>query len=538
MNRNAASTHARRRLASRAIVIGLGLAAPLAASAQQRTPTSPLDRPGAGFNPRVQQPAGPAQAPAAPGGTSIERAPLRAPGAQTQIPVGDLLPKLPEGDLAEAAVVERALKQGYASRRAALSEEAAAWSVSEAKRGYAPQISAGFRYTRLSDYAPGRLQTFDTPGCLADIAGCQADPAAFQQEVVLQQPILNQYAFNVTASSRLSNLIGVQRYRVQAAEANQEAAEADAKVSRLNIAEQALQAYWELVRARAQRHLASQALEVARTQATQTADRFEAGVITEVESLQARAGAQSYERVYEVAQVREQLAEAQLRDLLRWPEGEPLAPAARLLPLPEAPPAIDGLGDEALRRSPQIAGQRARAEAAEAQVDVHMASMLPTLDLAFNMDTANPNQRIFPQQTEYTTTWDLTLQLGWSLDGAWIESARHSRQQANAEAARIAERESADSLRREVLQAHGDLRAALVAVTAQQTAAASAQERQSTVGAQSEVGMATIAQRDAAASDTFAARLDLVDAIVDAHLADAHLRRVLGADPQELTVSK
>ena len=153
---------------------------------------------------------------------------------------------------------------------------------------------------------------------------------------------------------------------------------------------------------------------------------------------------------------------------------------------------------------------------------------MPSLSVAFGSDTANPNQRIFPQETEFTTTWDLSVQLAWSLDGALLEGARRQRERALAEAERLGRDETRDALRRDVLQARGDLAAALLAVEARHAAAHSAARAAEDADARADAGVSTAVDRAAAAAEALSARLDLVDALVDAQLAHARLRRVLG----------
>jgi hypothetical protein len=170
------------------------------AAAQTRTPTSPLDRPEA--EPSAPAPSTDAPAPAAPLDQRPElRLTLpRADAVRVTEPI-ELARLLPEGVSTEAGltpndVVRRATEIGLAVRRAHARTDAADAGVQLARRGFVPRTTASFRYTRLSDYTPATIQQFNTPACLADIAGCQANPNAFLTEVVLQEPILDQYALN------------------------------------------------------------------------------------------------------------------------------------------------------------------------------------------------------------------------------------------------------------------------------------------------------------------------------------------------------
>lgn len=512
--------------------------------AQTRTPTSPLDTPPS--TPREAEvrevevrevEVAPAASPAAPRAEpSMPRLP-RAVSTASPLELDALLPDGvadAEGLDVEAAVA-RAARASIAARRAELGARAADAGTAAARRGFVPQARLSARYTRLSDITPGTISAFDTAGCLQDLVTCQAAPDTFVQRVVLQEPILNQYALRVSVGSRLSDLIGVQRHQLRAAEHDAEAAAEQARAARDQVVVDALDAYWEVVRARAQLVLAEEAGAVAARRAQEAAERLEQGVGTEGDRLAADAASRSYGQLVAVARSRAEIAEAVLRDLLRLDEGTPLRLRADLGRLPEAPNLAPAqLRRSARKRSPDVAAALSRAEAADARADALRAQLYPALGVAFNVDVANPNQRIFPQTTDFTTTWDASVELSWSFDGALVAGARMQQQRALAEDQRLAAEELRESIERAALQARGGLLAALAGVEAQHAATASAIERARVVTERRTAGLATATDLAEAESARLGARLDLVDAVVDAHLADARLRRALGVSSNDV----
>jgi hypothetical protein len=163
------------------------------AAAQTRTPTSPLDTP---------EQARPGTTPVVPGCArrrlhrhgGLPGIALPDPRAVASEPL-DLSTLLPEGlssslGLTPEAAMLRAREVSLDARRARARTESADAAVQGARRGYVPRASLTARYTRLSSFTPGTIRSFDTPGCLADVVACQADPDAFLSDVVLQQPIL------------------------------------------------------------------------------------------------------------------------------------------------------------------------------------------------------------------------------------------------------------------------------------------------------------------------------------------------------------
>ncbi|MCU0676600.1 MAG: TolC family protein, partial [Myxococcota bacterium] len=405
-----------------ALLVGCVLATS-PALAQTRTPTSPLDTtpstPREGEVREVEV-APTASSPAAP---RAELATPRLPRAVSATSPLELDALLPDG-VADAegldveAAVARAARASIAARRAELGARAADAGTAVARRGFVPQARLSARYTRLSDITPGTISAFDTAACLRDLVSCQAAPDTFVQRVVLQEPILNQYALRVSVGSRLSDLIGVQRHQLRAAEHDAEAAAEQARAARDQVVVDALDAYWEVVRARAQLVLAEEAGAVAGRRAQEASERLDQGVGTEGERLAADAAARSYAQLVAVARSRAEIAEAVLRDLLRLDEGAPLRLRADLGRLPEAPTLPPAqLRRSARKRSPDVAAALSRAEAADARADALRAQLYPALGVAFNVDVANPNQRIFPQTTDFTTTWDASVELSWSFDG-------------------------------------------------------------------------------------------------------------------------
>lgn len=519
-----------------ALVLALGSSL---ASAQTRTPTSPLDEPTA-LPERPETPA-PAAPPTqvAPPGPEDARLPRRALVPSADAPAVDLETLLPEGvaspgGLTLAGALERARDRSLTARRADASARAADAGLTAARLGYLPQVSASFRYTRLSDYTPGTIPAFDTATCLQNLETCQDAPETFQQDVILQDPILNQYAARFAVAVPLSDYLGRQRHSVRAAEAESEAAKASRAASMQQLALVTTQAYWEVVRARAQLALARESRAVAQQRAEEATLQVESGAATRDQALSASAQASAYDRLMQVAEGRLQVAEQSLRDLLGMDTDEPLELAADLTDLPEA----ETLATAELRRAaaagaPSVDAARARARAADARADAQRSAMFPSLSASFGLDYANPNTRIFPQETEFTATWDASLQLSWSLDGAAVSGARLAQQRALAEEQRLAAEELEQSAGREAIQAQSALNAALAGVAAQQMAAQAATSSASHASARARAGVTTELQLRNAEAERLSARLDLVDALVDAQVAAAQLDVALGRERVE-----
>ena len=528
-------------MSERSLIILLFLAASVTslAQAQERTPTNPLDAPGLIPRGPVEAPPPTNVPPSTPpvpnsGVTPPPRIALpSASGAVATVALGDLLPAsvTQANGLSERDVVLRAREVGLGSRRAAARERAAEAGVTATRRGFIPNVVGSFRYTRLSDYTPGTIAFFNTPGCIADLPACQADPASFQQNVILQQAILNQYAVRVQVSSRLSDLVGAQRHALRAAEAEAEAAQAYAVAARQDVELLAMQSFWEVVRARAQLELAGEASSVAQRRAQEAAARESVGAVTATERTMIEAQSAGYTRLVSVAEARRDIAEITLRDLLEMEPGEALNLAANLEALP-TPQIAD---PETLRRdsadTPGVRSALASARAADARADMQRSQLYPALSVGFNLDYANPNQRIFPQEQVFTATWDANVSVSWSPDAAFTTSARLDQQRALAEEQRLAAEEQRRAASVSALQARGQLVSAVATVEAQHASASAASLAAENAVARRDAGVSTDLQVQDAESARLSARLDLVDALVDAHIAQAQLRRAAGQSP-------
>lgn len=518
------------RLVATALLL-LGSAVP--AAAQTRTPTSPLDQP-------EQAPVGaPPARDVVPAPTGAEPAPspsgiaLPDPREVATEPL-DLSTLLPDGlssalGMTPEAALERAREVSLDARRARARTESADAALQGARRGYAPRASITARYTRLSSYTPGTIQSFDTPGCLEDVIACQANPEAFLSDVVLQQPILDQYALTASVALPLSDYVGSARHELAAARLERDASVEAERGAEQDIVLFTLETYFELVRARAQLRVAQDAVAVAQQRVADTRVRAESGVATTGAVLDAEASLEALVRLAAVAQSRVAVADRALRDLLELDDDVDLLLSVELAALPsEESRDANELRLEARANDPYARAALLRAEAQSSRADAERARMFPSLSVGLNYQYANPNTRIFPQTTQFQGTWDLSVQLTFSLDGTLLADARRQQRLALALESSLGAESDSRRAGRAAVQAQGALIASLAEVEARRAAATSASRQERDASERFAVGLATSTDVLSAEVSALRARLDLVDAVVDAHLASARLLRALG----------
>ena len=160
-------------------------------------------------------------------------------------------------------------------------------------------------------------------------------------------------------------------------------------------------------------------------------------------------------------------------------------------------------------------------------------SRLPHLALAADVDVANPNSRFVPASQTTHTTWDVGAILSWQpntlLTGAAdtrIAEADLAQSQADLDSLE-------DGLRTEVRQSYEDFLAAQQAFQSARVGVTAAEETYRVRMERFHVGAAVTTEIVDADADLNRARLDLLNAAVDQHIAQARLRRATGENVAE-----
>lgn len=89
--------------------------------------------------------------------------------------------------------------------------------------------------------------------------------------------------------------------------------------------------------------------------------------------------------------------------------------------------SLESLADNTLQRADYQAATQ-RAMATEKQIQVNKGIYLPVVSVGANLYTNNPNQRQFPQENSFITTWDAGVQVTWNLSSLY--TARYNVEEA------------------------------------------------------------------------------------------------------------
>ena len=333
-------------------------------------------------------------------------------------------------------------------------------------------------------------------------------PDNYRTRVDLQWPI-----YTAGRSAALQRAAGSER----------EAAAFDVIAGRADVRLEATRAFWALVTAGEAQTVVTRALESADAHVAELRSRFEQGLIPPNDVLSAEAQ-RSHQRLLAIeARNLRGVAEADLRRVIGDDSRRSLEAAATLDPT-EVTAAIERLpGQRAERQAlaSRVAASREREDAAR-------AAGRPQIALAAGFDYARPNPRIFPRLEAWRESWDVSLNLSWSL---WDGGRRRAGEAEAAAATRglVARAAELDrDIRFEVDQRRLEVEATRAAIEAAADGVLAAAEARRVVGERFAVGVATNTEVLDAQTALLQAELDRTRAIANAQLAIARLERALG----------
>lgn len=345
---------------------------------------------------------------------------------------------------------------------------------------------------------------------------------------------------DIPSNYRVRAEIGVPVYtagRVQAAvdaaRADRDAAAADERTVRADIELEVATAYWTLVTTRARVTVLERALGRSDQILGDVGARVDAGLLPPNERLTAQAQ-RARQRVQLIqAQNEAALAEAALARLIRASPGERLEPTTPVA-VPNAR-AESAASRDAAAVAAEVAPGRSERQAIDFRVralrdasHALSAATRPQVSLLAAVEPSRPNARFVPRVDEWNTSWDVGVNVTWTLwDGGRSRADRAVlTAQAGALAARLGDIESGIAL--EIRQRQLDMASARAALAAVAEAVEAATEARRVVGERFTAGVAVSA--DVLDSDVALLEAELEGTRLQAALrvAEARLVRAMG----------
>lgn len=446
------------------------------------------------------------------------------------------------GGLTADAAAERAVATSPSMDRAAAAVAAAEAGARRAWQGFFPQLEVSARYTRLSRINQpsfgGALITEDQAAAARILTAGVDDPEAqllwnnlldtFSSTEGFEFPvILNNYVLRGTATLPVSDLFFTILPGYRAAQAAVDVSQAQVASERAQIAYRAREAYYQLARARGAAVVARKSVEQVDANRQRIATLVEAGAAAQVDLLQINATLARARVNVAQAESGARIAERALQLLMH--DDAPIVLGEDFASEPAAPEAaVEALTDQALRDRPELDALRRLVEARERSIRAALGRQWPQLFVQGNVDIANPNQRIIPQQQEFNTTWDVSVVLRWSPNEMGTARAQAAEARAQLEQARQDIASLTDGVRLEVSEAHSSLEASRLAFEAAQVGLVAAEAEHQVRMAQLEAGAAVTSDVLDAETSVTRARLQLIDAAIELRLARARLNKAVG----------
>ncbi len=314
----------------------------------------------------------------------------------------------------------------------------------------------------------------------------------------------------------------------RAARADADALGQDRAAAQADLRLEVTRAYWSLVTARASVGVVEQALARMDAHLGDARSRLQNGLVPPSDVLSSEALRSRQQMLLIEARNLQESAATDLRRLVGLQPDAPVEIDAALIP-PPAPAAIAAaLVDQARLGRPERRAFEIRMQGADERQAAAKAGRRPTITVGAGDDFSKPNPAIFPRTDEWQNTWDVGVDLNWSLwDGGRVGS-EVAVAVANRRAVEAGLREFDAMLDSDVRQRRLDLESALAGIASAEDGVRSATEARRVLAERYSAGISTNTDALDAQSALMQAELDRTRAIADARLAAARLDRALG----------
>lgn len=484
------------------------------------------------------QPTEPAPPPPPPSATPPSATPAPPPGDDDVPAPEEMMAPKPGGITAEQ-VAQRAAATSYQARAAEEALRGAGARADQAWTNYLPRIGTTARYTRLSNFTPPSLADANSGGQTANLVGTQAptgtlNPSpsfSFAFPNFVFPLVLDQYVLQATIAVPVSDyFLRISQAHTAATHA-EDAARWDVVAAKAKSASDGKIAYYTWLRARGAYAVAEQSLAVARAHLKDAENQFGVGNASKADVLRAQTSVSAAELAVERARNGVALTARQVRIAIHAEESERLEPGEGLDgPLPPAPPNPRVLVEEAHKGRPELKSLDKNAEAARKLAAASGAGRYPQLSAFGDVTYANPNQRRFPQRSEWFPTWAVGAQLTWSPND--LAAAGPAANDATAKAAALEAQRSAarDGIELEVTQAYQGIKEADAAIASTLRQLESATEGYRVARELFNAGRGTATTLTDAETVLAQTRFEHLNAKVDARIARIRLDHALGRD--------
>jgi outer membrane protein len=426
----------------------------------------------------------------------------------------------------------RARATSFASEQKRQEVIVAAENLDRARYDFIPRLSGQVSYFRLSEVESSSL------GNVVVAPGAAPGPLPPGQTLAAAPIALDSLQNSTTFQSSLTLPLSDYVFRLfqarDAAEAQHESSKQSLEATRRKVDYDARALYYDWVRAELEAAAAAQNLTLSREHLERVKTLEAAESLSRADVSRAEASEASAERVLVQAQNLALLQQQRIRIAMHDDGFGALAIGEDLTLTPGERPELDDIGAltrQAEGRRPELKAASFAAVSYDKKADALRSKTLPRLDALAQSTLANPNQRYFPQKDEFNSSWQVGVQLSFSINDTLNGTSEMAAARAQAKSAKAQHAQLLDAVRTEVTEAVLASRTARAALKSSTRRLAAAEDSYRARHERFLVGQATFVELTEAQTELFNAKLELVQAQVGVRVASARIAYVSGRAP-------
>jgi outer membrane protein TolC len=318
---------------------------------------------------------------------------------------------------------------------------------------------------------------------------------------------------------------------LEGAKKNREATLLNERATRLAVKRDARVAYYEWIRAKGANFVGEQGEAQARAHLTDVEHALAAGLASVADKLRALSGMKGAELFHQRTASGVRLATERLRVIMGDPLTASYEVGENFLTPPRMSPVQVAAGvEEARSKRLELAVLATSIRAVMEQKGVVQAGNYPRLDLQGRAEYSNPNQRYFFPDGKFHASWDASAILSWTPTALLGTSAEIDELNAKIATFEAQRAELSDALRLEVTGAVSSYETAEASLGASHEQLAAAEENHRVRRELFRAGRGTNVEVTDAETELTRARLEIVNAYIDWHIAAVQLEHALGRD--------
>jgi outer membrane protein TolC len=451
--------------------------------------------------------------------SDTEVAPLQ-PASTVPMPVPEDLLVAHAGGLTSEQVGKRALDTSFDAKQSLETLRAAQARVNAAWGAFLPRLSGSAKYTRLS--------SFTVPSI--NLAGPN-DPPEIVPGSVIYPLFLNNFALQATLTVPISDYFLRINEQYTSATKSAEAARFDLGATQATTLTNAKVAYYTWMQMRGAIIVAVEALNDQRVHLNDARNQFTVGNASKADVLRAETNVAAAELTVETSENQADLAETQMRIALHAPFETKMVPGEGLEGNPQPFAGnLKALVGEGLSARFEVKSIERNAEAARRTAGAQKAARYPVVSAFGDAIYSDPNPRLFPAQAKFFPTWDLGVQATWAPTDILTANGNAADYTARAAALDAQAQVTREGIEVEITTAYQAEKQAEFALGSTARELASAEEAYRVAHELFTNGRGTSTTLTDAERDLATARIDALNARVNARIARVKLDHAVGRD--------